>query len=265
MDFPAYADLLAELNEFVLMIRMNRPQRKNALRMETISELIHLLEAADQSDEVRCILLTGEGGFFSSGMDLKAVGGPGKDDKQSPLPIDPGGFPKLCLTLEKMGKPVVAKVAGGALAGGMGLMMACHVAIAADNAQFGTPEIKRGLWPMMIMRPIFANLPRKKAVEMILTGRTIDAAEAERLGIITRAVSAASLDAEVRALTEALAGMSPIIMRLGLAAMNHQFRMTSEEAYPYLESQLKECAKTEDFKEGIMAFAQKRQPVWKGR
>ena len=265
MDFPAYADLLVALKDFVLAVRINRPLRKNALRQETLSELIHLLEAANASDDVRCVLLSGEGGFFSSGADLKAVGGPSKEDKISPIPIDPGGFPKLCLLLEKMSKPVVAKVVGGALAGGMGLMMACHVCLAADDAQFGTPEIKRGLWPMMIMRPIFANLPRKKAVEMIFTGRTIDAVEAERLGIITRAVSAAKLDDEVRAVTETLAGYSPVIMRLGLEAMTRQFRMSSEEAYPYLEGQLKECAKTDDFKEGILAFAQKRKPVWKGR
>jgi enoyl-CoA hydratase/carnithine racemase len=265
MDFPAYADLLVELKDFVLQVTLNRPQRKNALRMETISELIDVLSAADASDEARCVLLTGAGGFFSSGMDLKAAGGAGKDDPTSPIPLDPGGFPKLCLLLEQMGKPVVARVVGGALAGGMGLMMNCHICLAADDAQFGTPEIKRGLWPMMIMRPIFANLPRKKAVEMILTGRTIDAAEAERLGIITRAVPAARLDEEVRLVAETVAGSSPAIMRLGLAAMNRQFRMSSEEAYPYLEGQLKECAKTEDFKEGLMAFAQKRKPVWKGR
>lgn len=265
MDFPSYADLLVDLKDFVLSVRLNRPRRKNALRVETISELIHVLEAANQNDDARCVLIAGEGGFFSSGMDLKAGAGGAQDDQASPIPLDPGGFPKLCLTLEKMSKPVVAKVVGGALAGGMGLMMTCHVCLAADDAQFGTPEIKRGLWPMMIMRPIFACLPRKKAVEMILTGRTIDAAEAERLGIITRAVPAAQLDAEVRALTETLAGASPAIIRLGLNAMNQQFRMSSEEAYFYLEGQLKECAKTEDFKEGIMAFAQKRKPVWKGR
>ena len=118
---------------------------------------------------------------------------------------------------------------------------------------------------MMIMRPIFACLPRKKAVEMILTGRKIKADEAERLGIITRAVPASDLDQEVRALAELLAGYSPAIMRLGLEAMSEQFKMTAEDAFPYLEGKLKECTQTEDFKEGIMAFAQKRKPVWKGR
>lgn len=265
MEFPNYADLIVSLSDYVLRVSINRPHRKNALRQETISELIHIFEAADKSSEVRCVVLSGEGGFFSSGGDLKAVGGASKEDKLSPIPLDKGGFPKLALLIEKFGKPVVAKVEGFALAGAMGLTMVCHACIAAEDAKFGTPEITRGLWPMMIMRPIFACMPRKKAVEMILTGRTIEAKEAEQLGIITRAVPAAKLDEEVRSLAATLAGYSPVIMRLGLNAMNAQFKMASEDAYPYLESQLMECAKTEDFKEGIMAFAQKRKPVWKGR
>ena len=263
MEIIKYADLIVELDNYVASVTLNRPHRKNALRAETITELIHALEAAEKSAEVRCVVLTGAGGFFCSGGDLK--GGAAEADNESPLPVDTGGFPKLSLLLDKMEKPVVAKVAGAALAGGMGLMMMCHFSLAASDAEFGTPEIKRALWPMMIMRPIFSCMPKKKAIEMILTGRKIKADEAESLGAITRAVPANDLDQEVSDLAALLASYSPVIMRLGLGAMGEQFQMSSEEAFPYLEGKLKECAQTEDFLEGIMAFAEKRKPVWKGK
>ncbi len=263
METPEYADLLIGQDNHILTVTLNRPHRKNALRPQTVTELIHALERAEGSDEVRVVVLTGQGDIFCSGGDLK--GGGGKGDKESPLPIDPGGFPKLCLLLEGFAKPIVAMTDGGALAGGMGLMMACHISLAAENARFGTPEITRGLWPMMIMRPLFACMPRKKAIDLILTGRIIDAAEAESLGIITRAVKREKLHEEAYALAGLLAQYSPAIMRLGLNAMNEQFKMGSEEAFPFLDTQLRECMKTEDFKEGILAFAQKRKPVFKGK
>jgi enoyl-CoA hydratase len=264
MNFPDYADILIDQKGFITYISLNRPHRKNALRPETISELIDAFQKCSETDEVRCIVLKGEGGFFCSGADLKAMGGAG-GEKESPVPNDTGGFPKLNMLFAKLGKPTIAMVEGAAVAGGLGLMMACDFSIAADNATFATPEIKRGLWPMMIMRHIFACVPKKKAIDLIMTGRKIDAVEAEKIGVITRSVAPDKLVAEVDALAETLAGNSPIIMRYGIEAMNEQFKMEHEEAFPYLSDQLQKCMQTEDFREGIMAFAQKRKPVWKGK
>lgn len=265
MEYPKYADIKIKIKRHVLSIYLNRPYRKNALRPETISELIHAFKTAKQDEEVRVLVLRGRGGFFCSGADLKAFAKASEEDEESPIPIDPEGFPKLNLLFETIGKPIIAMVEGAAVAGGFGLMMACQFSYAAENAKFSTPEIKRGLWPMMIMRHIFRNIPFKRAIDLILTGRTISAHDAERLGALTKVVAKDRLEAVVYETAEHLASMSPAIVRLGLDALYKQFNMESQEAFPFLDAQLKACMQTEDFAEGISAFAEKRDPVWKGK
>jgi enoyl-CoA hydratase/carnithine racemase len=156
-------------------------------------------------------------------------------------------------------------VNGHAMAGGLGLVVACDLAIAADDAQFATPEVNVGLWPMMIMATIFRNVPRKRAMELILTGERIDAATAERLGLITRAVPRDRLDDEVQKLADKLLGKSPLIMQMGLDAYHRMQDLELESALRYLESELARVLTTEDAAEGLMAFLQKRAPQWKGR
>jgi enoyl-CoA hydratase/carnithine racemase len=185
----SYAEILYEVRGPVARITLNRPDKRNPLGPTTIGELLHALDAAKAYEAVRVIVLTGAGKVFSAGGDLSSMGSGGTPLKsEGSTTTKPGTFVDLNLALTQVGKPTIAMVNGHALAGGLGLVVACDVAIAADDAQLGTPEINVGLWPMMIMATIFRNVPRKRGLELIMTGDKISAAEAASMGLITRAV-----------------------------------------------------------------------------
>ena len=148
---------------------------------------------------------------------------------------------------------------------GIGLDLGCDLVVASDDASFGTPEVRRGLMPMMIMATIFRNVGRKKGMELLLTGDRISAAEAERLGLINYAVPAAELDARVDELAGKVAAMSPAVVRLGREAFYTMSDMTFDQALSYLQGMLTLNVGTEDAMEGIRAFLEKRDPVWTGR
>ena len=257
-ELPPFEDVLYSVSGHVCTLTMNRPEKKNALSPNLVNELIVALETARDNPEIRVIILEGAGGCFCSGGDLGGMGKPSKVPQR-------GGFVELNLALQQIGKPVIAKVRKYALAGGLGLMCACQFAIAEDIASFGTPEIDRGIFPMMIMANIFRAVPRRKGLELIFLGERVAAAEAERMGLITRAVPADYLDTAVAEFAEKLASKSPAIVKLGLEAFYAQSDMEIEKALPYLNDMLQKCFATDDAKEGIMAFMQKRKPVWKGK
>ena len=151
------------------------------------------------------------------------------------------------------------------MAGGMGLMLACDIVIAKNEATFGTPEVKVGLWPMMIGALIYRNVLRKKAMEMVLLGERFGAAQAVELGLITRSVPSEKLDEEVEHVLRSLAAKSPIGMKIGKEAFYAMGDMPFEEAVDFLSGKIAEIASTEDAAEGITAFIEKRTPVFKGR
>ena len=262
----SYGDITYEIRGATARITLNRPDRRNPIGPSTVGELLHALEAARTDPAVRVVVLTGAGKVFSAGGDLSqmSAGGP-------PLSASAGGFSRpgtfvdLNLELTRLGKPSIAMVNGHALAGGLGLVVACDLAIAADDALFGTPEINVGLWPMMIMATIFRNVPRKRGLELIATGEKITAAEAERMGLITRAVPRDRLEAEVEALCAKVAGKSPLVMKLGMQAFHATQDLALEPALRYLEAQLAAVLATEDAREGLTAFLEKRSPSWQGR
>ncbi len=275
-----YGEILYEVKGGIATITLNRPERRNPIGPTTVGELMHALLQAQTDAAVKVVVLTGAGKVFSAGGDLSQMSGtsggqPGAGGQSGAAPLQSsaaegrlaGTFVDLNLMLagRGIGKPTIAKVNGHAMAGGLGLVVACDLAIAADDAQFATPEINVGLWPMMIMATIFRNVPRKRAMELILTGERIDAAMAERLGLITRAVPRDRLDAEVQLLCEKLLGKSPLIMQMGLDAYHRMQDLELEAALRYLEGELSRVLSTEDASEGLQAFLQKRAPVWKGR
>jgi len=164
-----------------------------------------------------------------------------------------------------LGKPTIARVRGYALAGGFGLALACDFVVAADDAQFGTPEIDVGLWPYMITVPLLRSMPPKKVLELMLTGRRVDAAEGERIGFVNRVVPVDDLDAAVDDLARSLAAKSPATVKLGRDSFYAVLDLDARAALTHLQSMLTITTMTEDAAEGIAAFAEKRPPQWKGR
>jgi enoyl-CoA hydratase/carnithine racemase len=176
-----------------------------------------------------------------------------------------GRFPALFRAFGELGKPSICAAGGHVLAGSLGLALACDLVVAREGVRFGTPEINVGAFPFMIMALIFRNLPRKKATELLLLGEQISAEEAERIGIVNRVVPADDFDAVVTEWAEKLASKSPVIMRLGKDAIFRQQDMALADALEFLHAQLTLALSTEDIKEGVSAFFEKREPVWKGR
>src|SRR6476620_7753822 len=184
-----YETILLDAGGPVARITLNRPDKRNPLGPQTCGELVHAFTAARENAAVRVIVLTGAGAVFSAGGDLASM-----QNAQAGGAIPPASLVQLFTTMHDVGKPIIAMVNGHALAGGLGLVVACDLAIAADTAQLGTTEIAVGLWPMMITAEITRNIGRKRTLEMMLTGRKLSAAEALECGLLTRVVPAAELE-----------------------------------------------------------------------
>jgi enoyl-CoA hydratase/carnithine racemase len=257
----SYATILYQADGAVARITLNRPDKRNPIGPLTAGEIIHALDS--RGPEVRVVVLTGAGKVFSAGGDLSQMAGSGAGAAASAA--QPASLVDLFRTMHELGVPIVAMVNGHALAGGLGLMVACDLAIASEEATFGTTEIQLGLWPMMISAEIARSIGRKAALELMLTGKRITAAEAVRIGLVNRAVPAAALEAETMALAAELADKSPATMSLGLRAFYRAADMELLRALRFLEGELGRVLALEDAAEGIAAFLQKRRPVWKGR
>lgn len=245
----------------VARVTLNRPDKRNPIGLETCGELVHALGVLRGEAAVHVIVITGAGAVFSAGGDLGAMQGPAP----AAGAIAPASLVELFTTMHGVGKPIIAMVNGHALAGGLGLMVACDLAIAADSAGFGTTEIAVGLWPMMITAEITRNIGRKRTLEMMLTGRRLDAAEALAAGLVNQVVAAAELEAVTMKLAGELADRSPAALALGLRAFYTAQDLAYEPALKHLEGELGRVLALEDAREGITAFLQKRKPVWKGR
>ena len=258
-----YATILYDVSAApVARITMNRPEKRNPIGPQSCGEIVHALAAAKADPAVRCVVITGAGKVFSAGGDLSQMsgqaGGPGAS-------VPPASLPETFSAMHGLGKPIVAMVNGPALAGGMGLMVACDLVVASDAAEFGTTEINLGLWPMMITAEITRSIGRKKTLELMLTGKKVNAHEAERIGLVNRVVHADRLEEETMTLARDLAGKSPSAMRLGLSSFYASQDMEYATALDHLQMQLAAVLATEDAAEGLAAFFQKRPPVWKGR
>jgi enoyl-CoA hydratase/carnithine racemase len=259
----AYATILYDGSAApVARITLNRPDKRNPLGPLTIGELIHALEAAREQEDIRVIVLTGAGNAFSAGGDLGAMSGHAVADRS---PIKPASLVELFPTMHALGKPIIGMINGHALAGGMGLMAACDLVVASEQATFGLTEINVGLWPMMITAEIVRNIGRKKTLELMLTGKRVSATEAETMGLVNKVVAHDQLEAQTMALAREVAARSPAAMALGLRAFYQTQDMSFEDSLRHLEGELGRVLALEDAAEGIMAFLQKRAPTWKGR
>ncbi|TMQ19063.1 MAG: hypothetical protein E6J90_18820 [Deltaproteobacteria bacterium] len=252
-----YATILVDDVGPVARLTLNRPDKRNPIGPATCGEIVAALAAIRERPGVRVVVLTGAGQAFSAGGDLAAMHAPASGPSASLV--------DLLLAMHDLGKPIIAMVNGPAIAGGLGLVVACDLAVAADTATFGTTEIAVGLWPMMITAEITRSVGRKAALEMMLTGRKLDAREALAAGLVTRVVPAAELEAATARLANELAERSPAALALGLRAFYRSQDMAFEPQLRYLETELGRVLALEDAAEGIAAFLARRKPVWTGK
>ncbi len=252
--------LLYEVADRVATLTLNRPDRRNALSTDLMAAIRDGLARADRDAEVGAIVLTGAGKAFCAGGDL----GPqnmGLLERHDSALV----FTDVLAGLHELGKPVVGAANGHALGGGFGLLMACDFVIARRDARYGTPEIRRGLFPMMILSVLTRVFDRRRTLELLLTGREIDGDRLVEMGGANESSGADEVLPKARALAAELGGLSPAIMRLGRRAVYNAADMTLRQQLEYLRSQFTINTLAEDAAEGIAAFFEKRDPEWKGR
>jgi enoyl-CoA hydratase/carnithine racemase len=254
---PEYSTILVDERAPIGRITLNRPDKRNPISAATCGELVAAFTALRNNADIRVLVLTGAGAMFSAGGDLSTM--------QGGAPGPTATLVELFMSMHELGKPIIAMVNGDVLAGGLGLMVACDLVIASEAARFGMTEINVGLWPMMITAEITRSIGRKKTLDMMLTGRKLDAHEALACGLINRAVPPEVLEAETMKLASEIAERSPAAIRLGLQAFYRSQDMDHEPQLRYLQAELGRVLALEDAAEGIAAFLGKRKPVWKGR
>jgi len=243
-------------------ITINRPEKRNALNGEVIAGIARGYREAHDDKDVRVIILTGAGDkAFCAGADLRATGAAFSADFAKPN-VD---YADLLRLSQNATKPAIARVGGVCMAGGMGLLCMTDMAVAADHVMFGLPEVKIGLFPMQVMSLLQQITPRRLINEWALTGEPFDARAALAAGLLNYVVPSAELDAKVDWLIGRIVDKSPTAIRRGKYAMHAIASMSFDQSIAYTESQIALSAMTEDAKEGLKAFAEKRKPSWSGK
>ncbi|MFZ5817485.1 MAG: enoyl-CoA hydratase/isomerase family protein [Bacillota bacterium] len=253
---------MTEVRDGIGLLTIHRPEQRNALSAGVMEGMIEALRRWTDDPAVRAVVLTGAGEkAFCAGGDLTAMAGDGPYGGH----LARRRYLELLEAIQESGRPVIAAVNGAALGGGFGLVLACDLAVAAESATFGTPEVKIGLFPMMVAAKLVRHLGPKQAMELALAGEKIDAGRALALGLVNRVVPAADLLAEAEGLARSLASLSPAVLRLGREAVYTAADMEYRQALRYLHAMLSVNAMTEDAAEGVTAFLSRREPEWKGR
>lgn len=237
----------------VLRIALNRPEKRNALNAEACRVLVDTINKANRDAQVGAVVLTGNGEAFCSGMDLHEVGNISHD-------IINNVHEQLFTFYMRLGTPIVAAVNGAAMGGGSGLVANCHIAIASPKAKFGLTEIKLGLWPFLVFRAMEAAVGERRAVELALTGRHFDAKEAHEFGLVHQVEE--DCEAKAMQVAEGIASSSPTAIRSGLDFLNEVRGHDWNQSATIARRVRDELFQSPDFREGVMAFREKRQPNW---
>jgi methylglutaconyl-CoA hydratase len=254
--------VLTEKRGQAFWITINRPEKRNALNAEVIAGIADGYRRAHDDGDVRVIVLTGAGDkAFCAGADLQSSGAAFAMDLSKPN----SDYADLLRVSQAATKPAIARVGGVCMAGGMGLLCMTDMAVAAEHVMFGLPEVKVGVFPMQVLSLLPSLAPRRLVHEWALTGEPFDARTAKEAGLLNYVVPAAELDAKVDWLIARLVDKSPTAIRRGKYAMRAIASMSFDESIAYTESQIAVLAMTEDAKEGLKAFAEKRKPVWPGK
>ena len=256
--------MLVDRDGPVLTLTIDRPDARNALNAEVLHGLVDGLTAATGDLDVRVVVMTGAGDrAFCAGADLSS--GLTGDASAVEQHEQRGMLRKLFAATEALDKPLVGRINGHALAGGLGVALACDLLVAADDATFGTPEVKVGLWPFVISALIVEHVGPKRALELMMTGERLTAAEAKEWGLVNRVVPRDELDDAVAGLVHQLIAGAPLAQALGRRSYQETRSMSPQAAMAYLHGMLDLAVQTEDVAEGIGAFFAKRAPEWRGR
>ena len=253
--------LLRQDRAGIATLTLNRPQARNALSVGLMTALEHEIEAISHDKSVHVVVIAGAGPAFCAGHDLREMRAhPGRTEYTALF----SQCARLMLAIVHLAKPVIARVHGVATAAGCQLVASCDLAVAAETARFATPGVNIGLFCSTPMVALSRNVPRKQAMEMLLTGELIPAQEARAIGLINRVVPEAELDAAVAALAGSIAAKSPLTLAIGKAAFYRQADMKLEDAYRYAAEVMTHIMMARDAEEGIDAFLEKRHPTWTG-
>jgi enoyl-CoA hydratase/carnithine racemase len=252
--------VLVDERELAARITLNRPEKRNALSLELMEELLAVLRQVGSNPGIRAIVIEGAGPAFSAGHDLSEMIGCELEFSQRLFAV----CTELMETIHRVPQPVIAKVHGVATAAGCQLVAACDLAVASEEARFATPGVKIGLFCSTPMVPVSRAVGRKRALEMLLTGDPIDASTACDWGLVNRVVPSAELENAVSELVSAIARSSPLIVGIGKEAFHAQIELDEHRAYDLTKAVMSMNSLTDDAQEGMCAFLEKRAPTWKG-
>jgi enoyl-CoA hydratase/carnithine racemase len=256
-----YEHILFEMDGTIARLTMNRPEKRNALSLAHMQELIHCLKATGEGNEAQVVVLGGNGPAFCAGHDLSEMVGRDPEFYRHLFDV----CCELMETVQAIPQPVIARVHGVATAAGCQLAATCDLVVASEEARFATPGVKIGLFCSTPMVALSRSVGQKKAMEMLLTGDFISAEEALSKGLVNKVVAADELDSETQRLAEKIAEASPLVVGVGKQAFYRQIEMPVEQAYAYTKEIMSFNASFADAQEGICAFLEKRKPEWKGR
>jgi enoyl-CoA hydratase/carnithine racemase len=245
----------------IASITMNRPERRNALSLAMMNELMSALRAVSAQPQTRVVVLAGNGPAFSAGHDLREMTGRDVATYRHIFDV----CTQLMATIQEIPQPVIARVHGVATAAGCQLVATCDLAVAAEEARFATPGVNIGLFCTTPMVALTRAVGRKRAMEMLLTGTLIDARTAAEWGLVNRVVPANQLDEAVHLLAEQIVKASPLTVQIGKQAFYAQIDLDQPKAYAYAKEVMSMNALASDAQEGMCAFVEKRKPVWQGK
>lgn len=259
-----FAFLQIDESENVLTITLNRPEKRNAFHQPYLNELAYALAYAHYNNAIWAVVVKANGPVFCAGADLKAFAGMEVDSEGSTIPV-PKNFIVIGDEFKQLHKPCIAQIHGDVYAGGFLLLGGCTHVVAANNAKFGLPEVKRGIWPMQVMASLMPIMNARQMLDMCMRAKVLTAKEATDLGIVTQLVQLDELESSVQQLVADIKEQSPSAIRLGLKAFQEFGDIPEQEQHKYLHKMLMQVLQTEDAKEGLAAFREKRKAVWVGK
>jgi enoyl-CoA hydratase/carnithine racemase len=256
-----YDYLKFDLEDGIATVALNRPEKRNALSLELLQELNAVFASISQNNDVRVVIIRGEGKVFCAGHDISQLAN--CENTFCRATFD--ACMEVMDEIQGLPQPVIAQVHGVATAAGCQLVAACDLAVAEEGALFATPGVKIGFFCTTPGVPLVRAIGRKRALEMLFTGRMISAQEAEQYGLINKVVSADQLSTETVSLAQKIAEASPWVLSIGKAAFYNQVNLADSQAYEYAKEVMVTNLFAQDAREGFSAFLEKRKPSWKGR